>query len=186
MWKDRKNEICYVGAISVSRGAKEIVKSLDYIENVKLNLGGTFSEPMVFKEVQTYNSWGRVNYFGYINRKDVSGIFNRSKAGLVTLHHKESYKDALPVKMFEYMIAAIPVISSNNKLWKSIIDKHKCGICVNPLDSKEIADAIQYILDNPKEADKMGQNGKKAVLECYNWANEEKKLFEVYKELLDV
>ena len=29
----------------------------------------------------------------------------------------------------------------------------------------------------------MGENGRKAVLEKYNWENEEKKLLEVYKNL---
>ena len=186
LWEERKNEVCYIGAISTSRGIKEIVKSLDYYKGATLNLGGKFSEPLVEREVKSYDSWGKVNYFGYINRDKVSNILNESKAGLVTLHDKPSYKDALPVKMFEYMLASIPVISSNNVLWKSIIDQHQCGICVNPLDPKEIANAIQYIIENPKEAEIMGQNGKKAVLDVYNWENEEKKLFEIYKEILDV
>jgi glycosyltransferase involved in cell wall biosynthesis len=86
--------------------------------------------------------------------------------------------------MFEYMAASLPVISSNNKLWKSIIDKHQCGICVDPMNPKEIAEAIQYIIEHPKEAEQMGINGKKAVLEIYNWANEEKKLLELYRNIL--
>ena len=186
LWEDREDEVCYIGAISTSRGVKEIVKSLDYLDNIKLNLGGKFSEPLVELEVKSYDSWKRVNYLGYIGREEVSRVFRVSKAGLVTLHDKPSYRDALPVKMFEYMIASMPVISSNNKLWKSIIDKHKCGICVNPLNPKEIADAIKYIIENPKEAQRMGENGKRAVLDIYNWENEEKKLFRVYKEILDV
>jgi len=39
-------------------------------------------------------------------------------------------------------------------------------------------------MTHPKEAEIMGQNGKKAVLEKYNWGVEEKKLFEVYEELI--
>jgi glycosyltransferase involved in cell wall biosynthesis len=183
-WSDKKDEVCYIGAISTSRGIKEIVKSLDYIESVRLNLGGRFSEQDVKLEVQSYGSWGRVNYLGYIGRGVVVDILNHSRAGLVTLHDRPSYRDALPVKMFEYMAASLPVISSNNKLWKSIIDKHQCGICVDPMNPKEIAEAIQYIIEHPKEAEQMGINGKKAVLEIYNWANEEKKLLELYRNIL--
>ncbi|MDX9744153.1 MAG: glycosyltransferase [Arcobacteraceae bacterium] len=62
--------------------------------------------------------------------------------------------------MFEYMAAGLPVISSDIKLWKEVIDDAKCGICVNPLEPKEIADAINYIMTNPEVAEKMGQNGK--------------------------
>ena len=82
--------------------------------------------------------------------------------------------------MFEYMAAGLPVISSDIKLWKEIIDDAKCGICVNPLEPKQIANAINYIIANPKEAEQMGQNGKKEVLEKYNWGVEEQKLFNLY------
>ena len=77
----------------------------------------------------------------------------------------------------------MPVISSDIKLWKEIVEGNKCGICVDPLNPKEIADAIKYIIDNPKEAKQMGSNGKKAVLEKYNWDIEEKKLYNTYKTL---
>jgi len=85
--------------------------------------------------------------------------------------------------MFEYMIAGVPVVASNFPLWKEIVEGNSCGVTVDPLNPKEIAGAINYIIENPKEADKMGQNGKKAILEKYNWSIEEKKLLQVYKKL---
>ena len=86
--------------------------------------------------------------------------------------------------MFEYMIAELPIIASNFLLWREIVEKNNCGICVNPLDPKEIAEAIEYLIEHPDEARKMGENGRKAVLEKYNWENESKKLLEIYEELL--
>ena len=44
----------------------------------------------------------------------------------------------MPVKMFEYMAAGLPVIASNFPLWESIINKYNCGICVNPYSAIEI------------------------------------------------
>ena len=82
------------------------------------------------------------------------------------------------------MSAGLHIITSNFKLWKEIVEGNNCGICVNPLEPKEIAEAIEYIMTHPNEAEQMGQNGKKAVLEKYNWQVEEKKLFEIYKELI--
>jgi glycosyltransferase involved in cell wall biosynthesis len=51
------------------------------------------------------------------------------------------------------------------------------------LNPQEIADTIRYIIDNPDIAEEMGKNGKKAVMEKYNWANEERKLLSLYKRL---
>ena len=81
------------------------------------------------------------------------------------------------------MVAGLPVIASNFPLWKEIIEGNNCGICVNPLEPKEIAKAVEYLIKHPEEARKMGENGRKAVLEKYNWEKESEKLLKVYEEL---
>ncbi|HHO42706.1 MAG TPA: glycosyltransferase [Epsilonproteobacteria bacterium] len=183
-WNEKKDEVCYVGAIGEIRGIKEMVKAMEFTTKARLNLGGLFAEKNVEEEVKKYSGWQKVNELGFLDRAGVSKVYSQSKAGLVTLRPIINYLDALPVKMFEYMAAGLPVISSDIKLWKEIIKGNSCGICVNPLDPKEIADAINYLLSHPDEAQKMGQNGKKAVLEKYNWKLEEEKLFSVYEELI--
>ena len=82
------------------------------------------------------------------------------------------------------MSAGIPVVASYFPLWRKTIEESGCGICVNPLDPKEIADAIIWLMDNPKEAEKMGLRGRIAVKERYNWHNEEKKMLEFYAKLI--
>lgn len=183
-WDEKKDEVCYVGGIAEVRGIKEMVKAMEFTNKARLSLGGLFSEKDTEKEVKAYEGWKKVNELGFLNRDEVSKVYSQSKAGLVTLRPIINYLDALPVKMFEYMASGLPVISSDNKLWKEIVEGNNCGICVNPLEPKEIADAIEYILTNPKKAEEMGQNGKKAVIERYNWNVEEKKLFEIYKDIL--
>jgi glycosyltransferase involved in cell wall biosynthesis len=87
--------------------------------------------------------------------------------------------------MFEYMSASLPLITSNFPFWKEIVEGNNCGICVNPLNPQEIADAIKYIINNPKEAEKMGKNGRDAVEKKYNWTIEEIKLFKVYESIVN-
>lgn len=182
-WKDKKNEVCYVGGIAQIRGIKEIVKAMEFTTNTKLNLVGAFSEKTVEEEVKTYDGWKNVKELGFLDRVEVANILSQSKAGIVTFHPLPNHIDAQPNKMFEYMSSGIPIITSNFPLWKDIVEGNDCGICVNPLDPKAIAEAIDYVISNSSVAEQMGQNGKNAVLEKYNWGVEEKKLFEVYKEL---
>ena len=92
--------------------------------------------------------------------------------------------DAQPNKMFEYMSAEIPVIASNFPLWREIIEGNDCGICVDPLDPSAIATAIDRLVTNPREAQRLGENGRKAVLDRYNWPVEEKNLVAFYSSLL--
>ncbi len=184
-WSKKQNEVAYVGGIAKIRGVEEIVEALNYTQGVHLNLAGDFSDNSLEVKVKNHSAWSKVNELGYLNRQQVKEVLASSKAGLVTLHPVINYLDALPVKMFEYMAAGIPVIASNFPLWKEIINGAQCGLCVDPLDPKAIAEAIQYLVDHPDEAEKMGKNGRLAVEEKYNWEIEEQKLLQVYGDLLE-
>ena len=98
----------------------------------------------------------------------------------VGFHTKFQY----PVKMFEYMGNSLPVIASNFPGIARIINKETCGLLVDPTNTEEIAESIVYLLEHSVEAEKMGDNGRKAILGKYNWENEEKKLLNVYDKIL--
>ncbi len=183
-WADKHQEVCYVGGIGVIRGAREIVRACEFLQStVQINLAGSFSESLVEAEVKASPGWERVNELGYLDRAGVRDVLGRSVAGLVTLHPVINYLDALPVKMFEYMAAGIPVIASNFPLWREIIEGNQCGLCVDPLDPKTIAGAIDRLVNNPELARRMGENGRRAVMDKYNWSIEEGKLLRFYEGL---
>ncbi|PNW37195.1 UNVERIFIED_CONTAM: glycosyl transferase, partial [Euhalothece sp. KZN 001] len=183
-WSAKQNAVCYVGGIAAIRGIREMVRAMEITNiDVKLLVGGRFSEPEVETEVKQYPGWQSVNELGFLSREGVREVLSRSMAGLVTLHPTLNYLESLPVKMFEYMSAGIPVIASNFPLWKEIIKQNDCGICVNPLNPQEIAEAIQWIIKHPNQAAEMGKNGRKAVEEKYNWEPESKKLLNIYEKL---
>lgn len=183
-WSAKQNSICYIGGITASRGIREMVRAMEITNiDVHLLLGGRFSELQIETEVKQYSGWKYVNELGFLDRQGVREVLSKSTAGLVTLHPTMNYLESFPVKMFEYMSAGIPVIASNFPLWKQIIKQNDCGICVNPLNSQEIAEAIQWIMEHPNKAAEMGNNGRKAVEEKYNWELESKKLLNVYENL---
>jgi len=184
-WAEKRAEVCYIGGISSIRGIKEVCAAMGKVKSkVRLNLAGLFSEPWVEQKVRTMAGWERVNHLGFLDRAGVRPVLGRSLAGLVTFHPLPNHLDAQPNKMFEYMSAGIPVIASDFPLWREIISKNDCGLLVNPLDAGAIAKAIDYLVDNPKEAERKGRNGRKAVETLYNWEHEEKKLLKFYERIL--
>jgi glycosyltransferase involved in cell wall biosynthesis len=182
-WSDKLNEVAYVGDISKIRGIQEIVLAMNDTNGVRLNLAGKFADQLLKNKVKNQQAWTKVNELGFLNRQQVNEVLAKSKAGLVTFLPAPNHIDAQPNKMFEYMSAGLPIVTSNFPLWREIVEGNQCGLCVNPLNSKEIGGAIKYIIEHPREAEEMGMNGRKAVEEKYNWKIEERKLLNIYKEI---
>lgn len=181
-WENKKNEVCYVGGITKIRGIVEVVNALQTAD-IRLNLAGGYSPKELKAELSALAGWKNVKEYGFVGREKIAEILERSKAGIVTLYPQINYLDSLPIKMFEYMLAGIPVIASDFPLWRQIIEENQCGICVDPLDSQAIAKGIQQIMNDDAAAKKMGEKGKAAVLEKFNWGAEEKKLIAIYHQL---
>lgn len=178
-------QVCYIGGISVERGIKEVVTALTLTRNnVSLALAGKFHSAQLEQDIQNEIGWKKTNFIGFVGRKEIQELLSTTQIGLVTLYPTVSYLDSLPVKLFEYMCAGIPVIASEFPLWSEIVLKHNCGLCVDPQNPNEIAQAIDYLIDNPEIAAEMGRNGLKAVQAKFNWANEEVKLLKFYESMI--
>jgi glycosyltransferase involved in cell wall biosynthesis len=184
-WQNKKSQVCYVGGLNAARGISEIVSSVGYYNTgLKLAIGGKFTEVNFESYVKSHKSWSHVIDKEWLDRDGIKEVLNESIAGLVTLHPIINYLDSLPVKMFEYMACGLPVIASNFPLWQEIIESNECGVCVDPLDPKSIANAVNHIADNPDIAEAMGRNGRKAVIEKYNWDIEVIKLSSIYSKII--
>jgi len=184
-WTKKKKQVCFVGGISRIRGVLQVVKAMGISQSgARLKLAGLFADLNAEEEALSDIGWQKVDALGFVNREEVRDLFATSVAGIVTFLPMPNHIDAQPNKMFEYMSAGMPVIGSNFPLWKQIIEGNQCGICVDPLNSKDIADAIDFLIENPTESERMGRNGQHAVKSKYNWNTEEKKLLDFYHSLL--
>ena len=184
--KRLKNEIFYIGGISNNRGFDVLIQSLKILKqkipDIFAHFIGPFAENFIdnkdFNEVK-----GNFKLYGSMPLRKGLKYSKNSKIGLSILKPIKNYTQSYSTKIFEYMAIGLPVITSNFKLYKDIIDKNYCGMCVDPENPNEIAKAIEFILTNPEKAKEMGQNGSRLVKEKYNWTNEELKLINIYKKL---
>ena len=76
------------------------------------------------------------------------------------------------------------VIASRFPKLQRFVDKHECGICVDPMSSGEVLGAVKRLLGNPALARQMGARGRDAVHAHYSWERESEKLLELYQEIL--
>jgi len=175
--------ICYIGGLFPTRGIKELVQALEHCDAV-LNLAGAFSSVAFEEEVKALPGWSKVNFYGYVGKDEIIDILLKSNIGIVTLHPTQSYKESLPIKMFEYMSASLPVIASNFEMWKPLVLDNKCGIMIDPLNVTELAKQIDYLLSNKKQALDMGKAGCNAAHRLYSWETQETTLVDFYNSIV--
>lgn len=181
-WSDRSDALCYIGSISETRGVIPLIESLE-LSQARLELAGAFSGRVNLNYLQQQSGADYVHYLGILNRDEICDLLQKVKIGIVTLLPTPSYIESLPIKMFEYMLAGIPIVASDFPLWREILDKYECGILVDPHDKHAIANACQQLLADQNMAKRMGENGRAAVLKYFNWEQEQIKLLDFYQSL---
>lgn len=186
-YESREPKLGFAGGISEVRGIKELVEALDQLNtshDVSLRLVGTFYPTTLKTQVEQMPGWKKVDFEGWVDRKGVLNVLSNVRIGVITRHPIDRHLSAFPTKLFEYMAAGLPVVVSDLPTIRPIIEKHKCGLLVNPLDATEIARALSTLLNDPVQAAQMGAEGRKAITEQYNWDVEAKKLLAVYQRVV--
>jgi glycosyltransferase involved in cell wall biosynthesis len=187
-WNERLPAVAYIGSISERRGIREILQALALLppdNPAQMMLAGTFSPAELRTELMRLPGWARVKYLRVLNRPSVANLLSRVRLGLLVLQPEPNFRNAMPIKLFEYMAAGIPVIASDFPLWRQIIGDAGCGLLVDPQDPQAIARAMEYLLSHDSEAEAMGRRGRQAACELYNWKSEERILLKFYSELLE-
>lgn len=178
--------ICYIGSLTYDRGIIFLIEAA-YKAGVKLILAGNFMPPSFGDEVRNMPDYKIVEYKGYLHRKGIINVYRESAIGMCTLLNVGQYNkgDNFPTKVYEYMSMGLPVVLTDSPFARRVLEKYEFGICVQPDNSDDIASAINYLINTPVIAKQMGENGRKAISELFNWKIEEVKLLELYQEVVN-
>jgi CelD/BcsL family acetyltransferase involved in cellulose biosynthesis/glycosyltransferase involved in cell wall biosynthesis len=183
--------LVYVGDVRIVRGIETYIRITGRLAArevpVELWIVGSFAstdeELRMHALVQELKLSDQVHWLGRRPPQEVPQLLNRCDVGLALLHPIGNYCESYPTKMFEYMAAGIPAVVSNFQLWESVLAGNDCGRVVDPLD---IDAGVRVLLDywnDPVTRERQGRNGRRAVVEHYQWHTEGRKLLEVYQQL---
>jgi glycosyltransferase involved in cell wall biosynthesis len=185
-YAERERIVVYSGGLSVQRGAFQIVDAMQQADlpGWRLLMVGPHNPRSLTAQLRTRPGWQRVDDRGVVSPLDARRITAAARIGLVLSQPSRAQRDALPTKLFEYMVAGVPVVASNFPLWASIVGGANCGLLVDPTDPTAIAAAMEELASNPERAADMGRRGRQAVLSRLNWTREERLLLSLYQRLL--
>lgn len=172
-FETREKLICYVGGITKTRGEDTMKEAIHGMPDMKLILAG----PHAVEDDDN------VSYVGKLNRKEVDELYETARCGLLLSEISPNAVNSLPIKLFEYMAAGLPMVISDYPMWKDFYEGQGVGICVDPKNIEQIREAIQDLVNDPQRSRQMGLKGRKLIEERYNWAVEEKRLVALYQDL---
>ena len=128
--------------------------------------------------------WDLVRYEGIVPMTRVREQLGAARVGLLLNKPREDFVDLATNKLFEYMAVGLPVVSTEIPFWKRIVEETGCGLVVEGSDPAQLAAAVRWMLEHPAEAQAMGERGRQAAEERYNWRSEERALLAVYDRVL--
>jgi len=190
--KSQKNDmftVGYVGGVSEVRGSLMMLAAIKKLQAIGYSVRFDCIGPVSNKHLHQLESFIKdnklenVNLHGYIIPKQAWQLIARSHVGLAVLKPIPNYIESYPTKMFEYMALGIPVITSSFPLYRRVVEDNKCGFCIDHDQPEQLAEAIEWIINNQEEAQLMGINGLNAARTKYNWDIEGEKLLDFYKKL---
>lgn len=177
--------VAMIGGITKERGITQLVEAAHHAK-AKLLLAGAFSPKTYETELKESPAYACVDYKGFLDKKGMVALLEETNIGASTLLNVGQYDkiDTLPTKVYDYMSMQLPVVISNTDFAQKMNEKYHFAICIDPEKPEDIADAIKWLKEHPEQAVEMGNNGRKAIEEEFNWEKESEKLVDFYKNLL--
>lgn len=176
----RPNLILYEGSIYAISRQERVFDALEKIDNIKYVLAGKI-EPGY--EIKRHPYWSKVVFVDGFKKEDLPGLFGRATISNILRDFGNLDGSLGVIKLFESMEAALPVLLSDVPLYRDLVSRYKCGICVNPNDSVSIKNALLFLINNKEVAYEMGQNGRKAVLSEFNWWEQAKTYLSIINKI---
>ncbi len=163
----RPNTLFYEGTVYEVSRQEKVFDALLEIPNVHYFIAGKIEDG--YERIKEQPYWKFVEFKDGFKKNELIGFFSRATISNILRDWGKMDGSLGVLKLFESMEAAIPVLLPNCPIYQDLVRKYHCGICVDPNDALSIKLAIEYLIKNKEEAYQMGQNGRKAVLEEYNW-----------------
>ncbi len=147
-------ELIYVGTISGPRGRDVMIEGLAQAvsmgcKHVRLTLVGANQEQMTFCQNKV-NALGVANYITIlprVNGDKIPELLKSGDVGICLWEDRPWWRFNPPTKLFEYLVAGLPVLASNIRTHTRYIKNWENGLIFD-YDAHAFAHAIKQLLDH--------------------------------------
>jgi glycosyltransferase involved in cell wall biosynthesis len=183
----KKNNILYIGRLDKTKGLSVLLNAIKYINtnytniNFECTITGDGENNYVkgLKSFVERNKLKTVKFIGHVDKRIIDSLIKDSLA----LVAPSIWYDNLPNAILESFAFGRPVIASNIGSLPELVVDGKTGLLFEPGDSKDLADKIIYLIQNPDVGLELGRNAAEKVKRENDQEIHYEKIMNVYNEL---
>jgi glycosyltransferase involved in cell wall biosynthesis len=175
--------LLYQGSIQTNRGIEQTIDALPHLGGCALVVCGYGAHrPVLEEQVAARGLTERVRFDGPIPNEELIAYSAGADIGLcLIIGSSRSYRTSLPNKLFEYLMAGVPVVASDFPEMGAVVRRTGAGEVCDPADPAAIAAAVERLRDPDRHAEAAACA--RTAAEELNWEAEQQQLLAVYRGL---
>ena len=168
------------------KGVREFVVAADLLKQrevrVRMIIIGEPDEgnpsSVTLDDISSWKKRGNVEFLGF--RSDINTLY--ANCNIVCL--PSYYGEGLPKSLVEAAACGRAIITTDMPGCRDSIIPDETGILIQPKNAVELADAIEYLIENPTVRMKMGASGRKLAEDAFTIESVVEEHMNIYQELL--
>jgi glycosyltransferase involved in cell wall biosynthesis len=163
-----------------ARGLETLIEVLKELKDTELLITGRMKDKVLLERIKELPN---IRYLGLVEQDKFVDLETSCDVmiALYDLQIQPIYNYGMANKILEAMMCGLPIVTN---IADEFMTDTRCGIVVEYGNVEQIKQAIVSLKENPELLKTLGDNGRKAFVQKYNWKNMEEKLYKIYEELM--
>lgn len=178
---EHEDYFVYFGRLSEEKGINTLIKSMKYVNKSKLIIVGTGPIEKELKEFVVKEKIKNVEFVGFKTGNELENIIKKSRFIVIP---SEWYENA-PMSIIEAMAYGKAVLGSNIGGIPEFIEDNHTGMIFNTKDEIDLANKINYLIDQEKQTIEMGKNARIRAEKLYDKTVHYEKIMDLYNEVMN-
>jgi glycosyltransferase involved in cell wall biosynthesis len=176
--------VLHQGQLRAQRGCERLVAAMPSVERaVLVFLGDGPLRPTLEQQARQLQVQDRVRFLDPVSPDALLPVTASADIGVTLLEDTcLNHRYALPNKLFEYLMAGLPVLASDLPELRRVVTGYGVGCVVDPQDAQALATALQAIVDDAGARSQWSRNIP-AALHAYGWEQTAPRFIERYRKL---
>jgi glycosyltransferase involved in cell wall biosynthesis len=177
--------VFYFGVVAERRGIFDVLDVFEQLAKENHPSGLLIIGPVdkkdrerFFSKIESESLIDHVKYIQWIDLSELQAYLDISDICIAPFHKNPQHESGVANKIFDYMLGKKPVIASDCRPQKWIIEKYNCGIIYS--NHSEMKDAIIKLSADTNLRSEMGENGYRAILNEFNTSAVRENLLKIY------